>query len=570
MYDTRSLRRPTRWMIPWLALGLAACSPPRVALVGGRVLTVDADDRVVSAIGLAGDRVAIVGSDAEVLAWAGGSARIVRLEGRGVVPGFIDAHGHFPGEGLDAVAANLRPPPAGEVASIDEALARLRVRAADTKPGRWVMGIAFDDTGVREKRFLLRRDLDAVSTEHPIAVLHISGHLASANGAALAALGIERGTADPPGGRIRRDAGGEPDGVLEERAIEGLQKIVMQPGPLDALRIAQRASEIALSRGVTTAQNGYAAPAHLSAMAWASRLGIVPLRLVLWPGEETALGLEDGSLSRGHLDPEWTPVGAYKLVADGSIQGYTAHLAQPYHVPQGHDPNARGYPTLEPARLNELVGRWHAAGRQIAIHGNGDAAIDAILDAIDAAQRAVPRPDARHVIVHAQTARDDQLDRMQALGVIPSFFVLHVFYWGDRHRDVFLGPERAARISPTASAARRGIRFTLHADAPVVPLEPLRILEAAVTRRTASGAELGPSERVDVRRALRAITLDAAHQHFEDAVKGSLEPGKLADLVVLDRAPDAVAPEDLAEIRVLATVIGGRTAWRADATAPAP
>jgi predicted amidohydrolase YtcJ len=162
------------------------------------------------------------------------------------------------------------------------------------------------------------------------------------------------------------------------------------------------------------------------------------------------------------------------------------------------------------------VDRLYAAGLQVAIHGNGDAAIDDILGALEAAQRAHPRPDARPVLVHAQTAREDQLDRMAALGVIPSFFVLHTWYWGDRHRDVFLGPERAARISPAASAARRGIPFTLHADTPVVPMEPLRIVWSAVNRRTTGGAVLGDEQRIDVLRALRGVTIDAARQHFQE------------------------------------------------------
>ena len=166
------------------------------------------------------------------------------------------------------------------------------------------------------------------------------------------------------------------------------------------------------------------------------------------------------------------------------------------------------------------------------------------------------------MLIHAQMARPDQLDRMRALGAVPSFFVLHVWYWGDRHRDVFLGPERAARISPTRSAALRGIPFTLHCDTPVVPMEPLRAVHAAVNRRTSSGAEPGPEERIDPPRALRAVTIDAARQHFEEDVKGSLEPGKLADLVILERSP-LEDPVGIDRIRVLETIVGGRTAWRA-------
>ena len=213
------------------------------------------------------------------------------------------------------------------------------------------------------------------------------------------------------------------------------------------------------------------------------------------------------------------------------------------------------------------VRRFHEAGLQIAVHGNGDASIDDILDAFEAAQRAHPRDDARHIVIHAQMARDDQLDRMAALGVIPSFFSLHTFYWGDRHRRIFMGPERAAGMSPAKSAQDRGIAFTIHADAPVVPMEPLRLVWSAVNRRTRSGFVVGEQQRISVPAALRAVTIDAARQHFEEAEKGSLEPGKLADLVILSRSPLEV-PEEIDEIRVLETIVGGRTRFRAEALAP--
>jgi predicted amidohydrolase YtcJ len=212
--------------------------------------------------------------------------------------------------------------------------------------------------------------------------------------------------------------------------------------------------------------------------------------------------------------------------------------------------------------LIERVVRYHRAGWQVAVHGNGDASIDNILDAFAAAQQVQPRPDARHVIVHAQMARDDQLDRMKALGVIPSFFVLHTYYWADRHRQIFLGPERTARISPTRSALDRGLRFTLHADTPVVPMHPLRIVWSAVNRRSTGGAAIGPEQRVDAMQALRAVTIDAAFQHFEENEKGSLEPGKLADLVILERSP-LEDVEHIDQIRVTETIIGGRSAFRA-------
>jgi len=403
-------------------------------------------------------------------------------------------------------------------------------------------------------------DLDRVSTTQPVAAIHISAHLAAVNSVGLERLGIEASTPDPDGGHIRRDQTGAATGVLEETAAQPLVEQLMRPGLLGSLAILREGGRRALRAGVTTAQVGYAT-ADALAIATASRLGFVPLRLVVWPSADLAGEELDGKRTLTSYDDEWLHYGAVKLIADGSIQGYTAYLSEPYYVPPGDDRSYRGYPRYSKDELRALVSRFHAAGRQVAIHGNGDAAIDDILDAIEAAQRQTPRSDARPIVVHAQMARPDQLDRMHELGVVPSFFVLHTYYWGDRHRDRFLGPERASRISPAASARAKGIRFTLHCDAPVVPLEPLRLVWAAVNRRSTSGAIIGPDERIPVEAALRAVTIDAAWQHFEEGSKGSLEPGKLADMVILSRSP-LDEPEHIDAITVEETIVDGETAYR--------
>jgi hypothetical protein len=552
----------------WAALValLLACGPPAGKTVyrGGAVITLDAENRVVEALGVERDRIGAVGSEAEVRAWAGADARVVELSGRALLPGFIDAHGHYPGAGIYVHAADLNAPPIGTVRNLDDLLAKLRERAADEEPGEWVIGMSYDDTLLAEARHPARADLDRVSSEHPVAAVHVSGHLAAVNGRGLEALGIGPGTPDPPGGRIRRDAEGAPTGVLEETAMEAVMAGVLRPGLLGSLAIVAEANRRYLAAGVTTAQVGYATP-ELANLVWLSRLGRIPLRLVIWPGAEWMDAVLAGEAELPDGDPLWFRVGAVKLIADGSIQGYTAWLREPYHLAPGDDPAERGYPRYAKEELAERVAAYRAAGRQVAVHGNGDAAIDDILDALEAAGRDDPAPDARPVIVHAQMAQPEQLERMRRLGAIPSFFVLHPWYWGDRHRERFLGPERAARISPTRSAQQAGLRFTLHCDTPVLPIDPLRLVWAAVNRRTTSGRELGPGERIDVVSALRAVTIDAAFQHFEEDLKGSLEVGKLADLVILGRSPLAESPERLAAIPVLETLVGGETVFRAGA-----
>lgn len=543
----------------WL---LAPRQPEPRAWIGGPILTMDAEDRIAGGIGIEGDRIALVGDEAAVRAWAEDvGAPVADLAGRALLPGFIDAHGHFPGEGIFAVHVDLNSPPIGEVETIDDLVVRLAARAQETPEGEWIVGMGYDDTLLAEGRHPTRTDLDRVSTAHPIALWHVSGHLATSNSLALEAFGYDRDTPDPEGGLIRRDASGEPDGVLEETAMDPVNALIA-PGLLDGLEVVREASRRYVRNGVTTAQSGATDRGLFAPLQWSSRLGLIPLRLVIWPLEDTARALADGSFSF-EGDGAWVRRGAVKLIADGSIQGYTGYLSAPYHVPPGEDATYRGYPRIPREELIETVVRLHRQGFQIAVHGNGDAAIDDILDAFEAAQRAEPHPDPRFILIHAQMARDDQLDRMRALSVVPSFFSLHTFYWGDRHREIFMGPERAARMSPAASARAKGVRFTIHCDSPVVPMEPLRLVWAAVNRRTRSGVVVGAAERITPLEALRAVTADAAYQHFEEDSKGTLEAGKLADLVILSRSP-LEDPERIDEIEVVETVVGGRSVYVAD------
>jgi predicted amidohydrolase YtcJ len=546
--------------VPWLT---GRDAPRAVLYVGGPILTMEESNPVAEVLLVEGDRIAVVGSGSDLAGRVPPGTRVVDLAGRALLPGFIDAHGHFPGAGLLAVVADLNSPPIGAVESLSDMTERLRQQARDTDAGDWVVGTGYDDTLLAERRHPTRADLDKASTRHPIAAWHISGHLVVVNSLALERLRIDASTPDPEGGRIGRDAiTGVPDGVLEESASEAIALETLAPSPLDALRIVEEASRRYLAAGVTTAQNGYAAIEHMEGLAWLVRLGRLPLRVVMWPGDGVADDLIDGKTEFLSPDPRRLRRGAVKLIADGSIQAYTGYLSEPYYMPPAEDPEYRGYPRIPRDALMARVMQLHESGHQLAVHGNGDASIDDILDAFEAAQQAHPRDDARHIVIHAQMARDDQLDRMAALGVIPSFFSLHTFYWGDRHREVFMGPKRAARMSPARSAEARGIRFTIHADSPVVPMEPLRLVWAAVNRRTRSDVVVGEKQRIEVARALRAVTIDAARQHFEEAVKGSLAPGKWADLVILDRSP-LDDPETIDRIRVLETIVGGETVYRA-------
>jgi predicted amidohydrolase YtcJ len=540
---------------------VVACGSERTVYYGGPILTMNSTDQVVEALGIEGDRIAAVGSRENVLDWAGDGARIIDLEGRAIVPGFVDAHGHFPGEGIYSKVVDLNSPPIGAVEKLDDIIALLAPRAAETSAGEWVVGMSYDDTLLAEDRHPTREDLDRVSTTHLVAIIHVSGHLAVVNSMALESVGLDRNSKDPDGGVLRRGPNGELTGVLEENAMNFIQKKILSPSPIESLRIVREGNRRVVAQGVTTVQNGLTPASLIKAFQWMVRLGFITPRIVVWPDMQVADAVLAGEMTLPDASGPDLWIGAIKLIADGSIQGYTGYLSEPYFVPPGDDPEYRGYPRIARDELRERVTRYHAAGFQVAVHGNGDASIDDILDAFEHAFNAHPREDVRPIIIHAQMARADQLDRMAELEVIPSFFSLHTFYWGDRHRRLFMGPERAARMSPAATALEKGVRFTIHCDAPVVPLEPLRLVWSAVNRRTRSGFIVGPAERIDVMQALRAVTIDAAYSMFLDEELGSLEIGKLADVAILSGSP-LDAPATIDQLRVVETIRGGETIYQ--------
>ncbi len=541
---------------------------------GSSILTMDPYNTVAEAVGTRGDRIVAVGSYEEVRRAMPAGTPVEELGGGALLPGFIEAHGHFPGAGLDAVAADLNAPPIGDVGTIAELIERMKAMEATTgnaSSRSWLLGFGYDDTLLAERRHPTRAELDRVSTERPIFVMHVSAHMGVVNSAALKELGIGPDTLPPAGGEIVRDpASGRATGLLRENAVYQARSRALDFGWRQQLAILRRATDKYVRAGVTTAQNGLASEAHLRGTASAIRLGMLPLRVVAWPDWETHEAIRTGRLSIASAP--LLIIGATKLIADGSIQGYTGYLTEPYFVQPratlgsqaSHAQGSpwRGYPTLDAQTLSARLAQLYRQGEQVAVHANGDAAIDMVLDAVEAAARTAPRKDPRTILIHAQMIRPDQIRRAQRLGITPSFFVAHTWYWGDRHYEIFLGPERAEHISPLASADAAGLRYTIHQDTPVVPIDPLLSVWTAVARQTTSGRILGERERVDVTRALRATTIDAAWQmRLEDRL-GSVEPGKLADFVLLDRDPRA-DPERLRDLRVLATWVGGRKIYDA-------
>ncbi len=547
----------------------AGCTAPAGGLapdtiwVNGTVVTMEGE-QVVQAVAVLGDDIVAVGSDAEVRALAGPQTRVVDLDGRTMTPGFYAAHDHFPGSGRVAVTqVDLNSPPIGVIENMDQLVAALGARAEELPEGQWVSGRGYDDTLLAEQRHPTREDLDRASTTHPIYISHTSGHLGVANSLALELAGVTRDTPDPPGGVVRRDPDtGEPDGVFEESGGM-VSRLIPPPTPEQTMEAYRWAVEDYVEDGVTTAVIAGGGRGSLAGLQRARDAGILTFRIITMmsrsaPGQPSAA--EAGGMVSGFGD-EYLKLGAIKIVQDGSNQGYTGHFTEPYHTPFKGDANYRGYPRRSREDLTTMVKELHEAGYQIAIHANGDAAIDDVIYAFREAQRAFPREDARHRIEHCQMVRTDQLDAIAELSLSPSFFVGHVYYWGDRHRDIFMGPERAAGISALRSSIDRGIRFTVHDDTPVTPVNPLQLVWVSVNRLTRTDQVLGPHERITPLEALRTVTIDAAWQNFEEDIKGSIAPGKLADFVILDSNPLTVDPTAIRDIQVLETIVGGETVF---------
>ncbi|NLW80911.1 MAG: amidohydrolase [Desulfovibrionales bacterium] len=535
----------------------------------GVILTMDSRASIVTCLAVANDTILAVGSETEVAPFADEETVLINLQGQFMMPGFYDCHSHFMRAGMYAeFYLDVNAHPIGSVREMNDIRRLVRDRAVTLSPGSWILCAGYDDTAMQEARHFTLAELDAMAPDHPLFLRHISGHLALCNSKAFAAAGITGETLNPPGGLFRHDADGHLTGLVEEPAA---MEMLLEAAPAmtdEKWRTSViRATNDYIAKGVTTAHDGGVTTSMWKNYMAAHKEGLLKNRVQLLPrhgGFDFRLAPTTKCGTPLTKDNQLT-LGAVKLFQDGSIQGYTGYLSTPYHkviencFPDG--PLWRGYPIYPLHEVVDLVTAYHRAGWQVAVHGNGDNGIGDILTAFEEAQKAYPRADARHIIIHCQTVREDQLDSISRLGAVPSFFVVHTYYWGDRHRDIFLGEERAARINPLHSALKRRIRFTNHNDTAVTPMDPILSVWSAVTRKTSSGKTLGQQQRIPVLDALRSVTTWGAYQFHEEHLKGSLEPGKLADMVVLDKNPLEIEPESIRDICVLATIVGNNLVY---------
>jgi predicted amidohydrolase YtcJ len=561
-------------MTVFVVVSVSSCSrtpaPEQLASViytGGDIVTINDSQPIAEALAIRDGKIIAVGTKADVDKYKGGSTKTVNLEGKTLLPGFIDAHGHVFNTGLQALAANLLASPDGTVNDIVALQKSLR-DWAENYPKRvaktgWIIGFGYDDAQLKEQRHPTRDDLDAISTTLPVLAIHQSGHLAAINSKGLEVAGITAATNNPAGGVYRRRQGGsEPDGVLEEMGFFKLVFTVLgKLGTDENKALLQAGLDLYASFGFTTVQEGRATPEAIETEATAARENELKVDVVAYADIQ---GAADAIKPPYHAKTyiKHFRIGGAKLNLDGSPQGKTAWLTEPYYVPpEGQPADYRGYPAITDEEAVALVDKAFSNGWQLLAHCNGDAAADQFIMAVRTVTEKYGKADRRPVMIHAQTVREDQLDAMKELGIIPSFFGMHTYYWGDWHRDSVLGPERGARISPAASALKRGMIYTQHHDAPVALPSSIMVLASQVNRTTRSGQVLGPEQRVSVMDALKSITINAAYQYFEEKTKGSLEPGKLADFVILDKNPLKVEPLTIKDIQVVETVKEGQSIY---------
>ncbi|HEY2975862.1 MAG TPA: amidohydrolase [Pyrinomonadaceae bacterium] len=521
---------------------------PRTVLYNGNIITVDPQQPRAQAIAIAGEHIIAVGTNSAVRALARRGMRQVDLGGQTVVPGFIDAHSHPAAAGrlhLRQVDCDLR-----SIAAIQNAL---RARAARTPVGEWIVGFKYDDTKIAEGRFLTRDDLDAVSRAHPVLVRHRGGHSAFVNSLAFTRAGVSEGTADPEGGRFVHDPStGRLTGRILENAADVVEKEIPQSYSAEDYREGVRLISRMLARvGITSVHDADGTPEDLRAYQEARAAGELLTRIYCLIGHSAIDRMIAAGVRTG-LGDEWVRVGAMKATCDGSISERTARLSQPY----AGRPDDFGIIVTPEERLYPLAQKAHRAGWQIGIHANGDVAIDMVLRIYERLQRELPRRDPRFRIEHCTVINDDLVRRIAAIGAIPNPFSTYVYFHGEKMREY--GAERLQSMFAVRSFLDAGVKVTQTSDYPPGPFEPMMALQSSVTRTDMKGNVWGPRQRISIEEAIRVGTLHGAYASFEERLKGSLEPGKLADLVVLGRDPFRENPSSLISIPIERTMVGGR------------
>ncbi|MBI4467270.1 MAG: amidohydrolase [Acidobacteria bacterium] len=527
-----------------------------LVLKNGNIYTVDPRLGRVEALAIAQGKIVAAGTNDEIQHWVGPQTKIINLKGRFVMPGFNDAHTHF-GSGSLGLLGFSRVNLVG-TRSRSEFQERIRARVEQRPAEEWITGAGWDESLWKENRVPTRADLDALSTQHPMLFSRVDGHSVVVNSLALAKAGIARDTVPPWGGDIVKDGSGEPTGWLKDNAIDLVERLIPTPTREERKQALERVLAEAARYGITSVQDNSSWEDFL-ALKELKEEGKLTLRVTEWlPFLEPLEELERKRQEGGTTDP-WLKTGALKGVTDGSGGSRSAAMLEPF----ADDPNNRGLLLIELKRLKKMVLERDAAGFQIALHAIGDRANRVALDAFAAAQKTNNRRNPRHKIEHAQFLDRDEVPRFKQLGVVASMQPSHLLS-DMRWAPKILGAEREYEGYPWNSVAKAGGLLAFGTDFPVEPLNPLRGLYASVSREFEEGGPLGgwlPEEKVSIADAIRAYTWGSAYAEFEDHRKGTLAPGKFADLVVLTQDITEMPGSEILRTEVLLTMVGGKIVY---------
>lgn len=527
-----------------------------VIYINGNIITMDDDVLFAQAIRIDGKYIDEVGSNEEILSHRQSGDQIIDLQGKTMMPSFIDPHSHFTG-----LANSLSQCDLHEARSFAEIIARMKefIEKNQVREGEWVFGSGYDHNLLEEKRHPDKFVLDQISSTHPIVLVHASSHMGAVNSLALKKQGIDEKSVDPEGGKFYRVTDSdEPNGFMEENAFIAFQNSCPMIKPETLFKLMEKAQKIYASYGITTIQEGMVSAALFSLLDEASKRDVLYLDLIGYIDlkQDRRVLLEHRKRTMAYQNH--FKIGGYKIFLDGSPQGRTAWMSTPY----ANEESYCGYPAMSDEQLHELIRTALDDDQQLLAHCNGDAAAEQYITQFEKAVEEIPsRKPKRPVMIHAQLVRKDQLKRMKPLNMMPSFFIAHIYHWGEIHIQNF-GKKRADLISPAKDALDIGIPFTFHQDSPVIQPDMMETVWCAVNRLTEKGTVLGVQEKIEVMEALRAVTIHAAYQYFEEDIKGSIKKGKQADLVILDADPLTIQRERLKDIRVLETIKEGRTIFQ--------
>lgn len=531
----------------FMVLNSCSRSNPELVLHNANIYTSDPRLPKAQALAISNGKIVAVGSDSDILHLAGPATRKINIGGKTITPGFIDAHSHPASSGyehLRNVDCDLR-----SIKAIQQALKTESLKKA---PGTWVSGFKYDDTKTVEGRYITRYDLDEISTEHPIAIRHRGGHTAYTNSMALKLANIDRETPDPQGGQIVRDENGEPTGLLKENAVELIFSLIPDnQTEQDQQQGVKIITEMMSKSGVTSVTDAYGLQSDLKAYRNALEAGDLKCRIYCMMSYSEIDDMISQGVKTGDGD-HWVRIGGMKLTCDGSISERTARLSEPYIG----RPDDYGIIVMDEDELYEYAIKAQKANWQIGIHANGDVGIDKSLNVFERVQKEHPRQDPRFRLEHCTVVNQELIRRIKNLNAIPCPFSTYVYFHGEKM--VNYGKERLENMFAVKSFLDAGIHVTQTSDYPPGPFEPMMAIQSSVTRTDMSGNVWGASQKISVEEAIKVGTINGAYASYEEDIKGSLENGKLADLVVLEKDPTQTDPSTIVDIKIERTMVGGK------------